>query len=223
MRAHAPGFTLVELLVGLLLMTLLAVMSWRGLDGMLRSQERLGEHSQALASLHTALGQWTTDLDQAAEGPYLDAIAWDGELLRIVRRSVSEDALVVVAWASVPSSGPGRLQWRRWQSAPVRDRAALLRVWREAPARLAEDAVGGASGEGAVNLTPLDGWLLLSPQGAGWAPAPRLGTQPSPGAEPAQVEPPAALRLQLQLPAASGLEGVLELDWLQPGQSRGRS
>lgn len=223
MAARAQGLTLVELLVSLLLMALLAVMSWRGLDGMLRSQERLGQHSQALSRLHTALAQWTTDLDQAAEGPYLDAIAWDGRLMRIVRRSATEDALVVVAWGSVPSSGPQAMQWRRWQSGPVRDRAALLKAWREAPAGLLEDGGGRSSGEGAVNLTPLQGWRLLYPQGAGWTPAPLRSTGQLPGAEPARAEPPAALRLQLELPAATGLEGLLELDWLHPGHKRGGS
>ena len=32
------GFTLVELLVALMVMALLAVLSWRGLDGMTRAQ-----------------------------------------------------------------------------------------------------------------------------------------------------------------------------------------
>ena len=39
MRNRNKGFTLIELLVALAAMALLAIMSWRGIDGMLRAQE----------------------------------------------------------------------------------------------------------------------------------------------------------------------------------------
>jgi general secretion pathway protein J len=39
MRNRNNGFTLIELLVALAAMALLSIMSWRGIDGMLRAQE----------------------------------------------------------------------------------------------------------------------------------------------------------------------------------------
>lgn len=204
----------MEVMVGLLLLALMSLMSWRGLDGLLRSQAQLRERVQTLASLQTALAQWSLDLDQAAQSPYLNAIAWDGQQLRIVRRAVTEEALLVVSWGLRPAAAPGdAAQWRRWQSAALHDRAALFKAWNEAPARLDDLSA-------AVTLVPLQGWELLYHQGAGWVPAPALGA--SPGTESALVEPPAGVRLRLQLPAAAGLEGLLQLDWANPSQNRGR-
>jgi general secretion pathway protein J len=225
MRAKAAaGLTLIELLVGLSILALLSVMSWRGLDGMLRSQERLRERGQALASLQTALAQWTLDLDQAAESPYLNALAWDGLQLRIVRRSAGDDALVVVAWGLRPAGlndgtndginagstqATGTLVWRRWQSVPVRDRAALLKAWGEAVQGL-DDA------NTAVTLVAAQAWALHMHQGADWARPPLVGP------DTPLLEPATAVRLRLQLPASSGLQGALQLDWANPRQNRGR-
>ena len=41
MRNRNNGFTLIELLVALAAMALLSIMSWRGIDGMLRAQSRV--------------------------------------------------------------------------------------------------------------------------------------------------------------------------------------
>jgi general secretion pathway protein J len=216
----ATGFTLIELLVGLSILALLSVMSWRGLDGILRSQAQLRERGQALASLQTALAQWTLDLDQAAESPYLNALAWDGRQLRIVRRAVGEEALVVVAWGLRPGGVNTGLSagappatatpvWRRWQSPPVRDRTALLKAWAEAAQGL--DDVNTA-----VTLVAAEAWALHMHQGAGWARPPLVG----PGTP--LLEPATAVRLRLQLPAHSGLQGELQLDWANPRQNRGR-
>ena len=225
MRAKAAaGFTLIELLVGLSILALLSLMSWRGLDGMLRSQERLRERGQALASLQTALAQWTLDLDQAAESPYLNALAWDGLQLRIVRRSAGDDALVVVAWGLRPAGlndgvnvgfnagstqATGTLVWRRWQSVPVRDRAALLKAWGEA-------AKGLDDANTAVTLVTAEAWTLQMHQGADWARPPLVGPSTP------LLEPATAVRLRLQLPASSELGGALQLDWANPRQNRGR-
>lgn len=39
--SRAQGFTLVELMVAIAVMALLALVSWRGLDSMVRSQETI--------------------------------------------------------------------------------------------------------------------------------------------------------------------------------------
>lgn len=214
MARRASGLTLIELLVGLALMALLSMMSWRGLDMLLRSQARLQDRGSALAGLQAALAQWILDLEQAVDTPYLNALSWDGRQLRIVRRLLTEDALVVVAWG--PRHSDAGTHWWRWQSAPVRDRAALLGAWAQAPTALAE----AASDPPAALLVPIEGWELLYHQGAGWtqaAPLRALG-----GTPPPLVEPPAGVRLRLQLPTQAGLSGTLQLDWANPSQQRGR-
>lgn len=206
------------MLVGLALVALLAVMSWRGIDALSRSQAQLQERGASLSSLQAALSQWTLDLEQAVETPYVNAMAWDGRQLRVVRRSLAEDALVVVAWGQrVEADG---LRWRRWQSAPVRDRAALLQAWNEAPAQLAGQ---GSAQVAAVSLLSIESWELRFHLGAGWVTPPTLSPTLAAGTDPQLQEPPAGVRLRLQLPESAGLPGVLQLDWTHPSQNRGRS
>jgi len=214
----SAGFTLIEVLVALALVALLAVMSWRGIEAMSRSQAQLQARSAALARLQAGLAQWLLDLEQAVETPYLNAIAWDGRQLRIVRHAIDEDALLVAAWGQARDAEG--LQWRRWQSGPLRDRAALLQAWNDAPAVLAQEARRGSA---AVNLLRIERWDLLYLQGAGWAPAPALNAAAAGTGDPQLVEPPAGVRLRLQLPASAAVPGLLQLDWARPSQGQGRS
>lgn len=61
---QAGGFTLIELLVAVSLLAVLAVLSWRGLDAVLQSRDRLVQESNELRSLTLALSQLEEDLLQ---------------------------------------------------------------------------------------------------------------------------------------------------------------
>ncbi|MDO4232085.1 MAG: prepilin-type N-terminal cleavage/methylation domain-containing protein [Lautropia sp.] len=64
-RTHpARGFTLIELLIAVGLLAILAVLSWRGLDTILQSRNRLVAESNGLRSLTIALAQLEDDLLQ---------------------------------------------------------------------------------------------------------------------------------------------------------------
>ncbi len=65
-RGRPRGFTLVELLVAVGLMAVLAILSWRGLETILQSRERLVVSSDELRSLTLALSQLDEDLKHAA-------------------------------------------------------------------------------------------------------------------------------------------------------------
>lgn len=190
--APRPGLTLIETLVALLVLALMALMSRQVVDVLLRSQLAHQERSASLSRLEVALAQWTRDLDHLSITPYVNALEWDGQVLRLLRRSGSEDALLVVAW------GLRAGLWRRWQSAPLREREGLLRVWEQArqpqahPQDLAE-----------ASLLPVGNWQVLTWQGGRWQAA-----LSSPGR---RVDLPAGLRLQLQ--GAAGWPGDLRLDW----------
>ena len=80
------GFTLVELLVALFAMALLAVMSWRGLDGMSRAQAQTEARSDEVLTLQVGLAQWAADLDALLELPQTTALDWNGRVLRMTRR-----------------------------------------------------------------------------------------------------------------------------------------
>jgi general secretion pathway protein J len=190
--APRHGLTLIETLVALLVLALMALMSRQVVDILLRSQALSQERASSLSRLQVALAQWTRDLDHLSITPYVNALEWDGRVLRLLRRSGSEDALLVVAWGL-----RGGL-WRRWQSAPLREREVLLRVWEQArepqahPQDLAE-----------ASLLPVGHWQVLAWEGERWQ-----ATLSSPGR---RVDLPAGLRLQLQ--GAAGWPGDLNLDW----------
>ena len=131
-RTRARGFTLIELLVALAVMALLAIVSWRGLDGMVRSQEQTRQRGNDLLVLQAALAQWGTDLDALQTLPHTTAIDWDGQVLRMTRRSsaVPDEGALVVAWTRRDVQGAGH--WLRWQSAPVRTRADWQQAWQQA-------------------------------------------------------------------------------------------
>ena len=90
MRIHgsraARGFTLIELLVAIAVMALLALMSWRGLDGMARAQAHNRERGDAVLDLQTTLAQWGADLDAVVQLAQTSRIDWDGRVLRLTRR-----------------------------------------------------------------------------------------------------------------------------------------
>ena len=83
---RAAGFTLVELLVAIAVMALLAIMSWRGLDGMARAQEQTRARSDDLLVMQAALSQWAADLDA------VQAIIEDLNLDASVRESIAREA-----------------------------------------------------------------------------------------------------------------------------------
>ena len=197
-RRPLAGFTLIEVLVALSIMALLALMSWRGLDAMLRTAQSTQGRSTTLLGLQGGLTQWQTDLDRLMETPYVSAVDWDGRLLRVVRASPdgAEQALLVVGWTQQTVAGTP--QWVRWQSAPLRQRAELQDAWQAVAAwsrqgsgpadRLpdlpadasradppsAEALPVGLPGATAVAVTPLQRWQLLYFRAGQWVPADTL-------------------------------------------------
>jgi prepilin-type N-terminal cleavage/methylation domain-containing protein len=57
------GFTLIEVLVASAILALMALISWRGLDGMSKAQVALQTRSDANQTWQVGLAQWRTDLD----------------------------------------------------------------------------------------------------------------------------------------------------------------
>jgi len=233
------GFTLIELLVALSIMALMALMSWRGLDAMLRTTQHTGTRSADLLALQAGVAQWVTDLDHLAQTPYAHAVDWDGRVLRVLRTSPvgSPEALQVVAWTLRPQAGS--LQWMRWQSAPARQRGELLQAWQQAATwgratgeltavdrGAPVDAPGSAPADvlgSAVAVTPARAWQLLYFRSGQWVPAQTLlgRARATPGALPEAAsmslgETPEGLRLILEMPEGAALPGRLVSDWFSP-------
>ncbi|MDA8447768.1 prepilin-type N-terminal cleavage/methylation domain-containing protein [Acidovorax valerianellae] len=224
-RAFASGFTLIELLVAIAIMAILAIMSWRGLDGMVRAQEQTRERADGLLVIQAALAQWGTDLDALQAIDQTEPLDWDGQVLRMTRRSSAEpdEGPVVVAWTRRNVNGID--QWLRWQSPPVRTRAQ----WRESWQRAAQWArtPGEAERRTETVLMPVMNWQIYYYRDGAWYNA--LSSSET-NANVAQSQGPTAatnipegIRLQLTLPPGRALAGVLTRDWVNPVNGGGKS
>ncbi len=243
-RSFVRGFTLIEMLVALSVMALLALMSWRGLDAMLRTHQTVASNNAVLQSLQGGLAQWQIDLDALVETPYVNAVEWDGRVLRVLRRSPAggPEGLAVVAWtlgsagpagpalavnaaaggaadAAVPSASEPH--WLRWQSRPLQGRADLLAAWAEAGAWQGGTEALAQS----VAVSPLQAWQLQYFRAGQWTAADSLLSGGSGGggsggnlARASVGDMPEGLRLVLELPGGPGqvLQGTVRSDWFNP-------
>ena len=193
------------------LMALMALLSWRGLDGISATQTRLQARADEVLTLQSTLAQWGADMDAMASQPGVPALDWDGRVLRIVRRASlgAPEGLRVVAWARRSVDGQG--QWLRWQSPPVQDRATLDLAWQKAA--LWAQTPSDEDRPREVRTVPLDGWQVFYFRENAWSNPLSSAGSSLPGA----VAPlPDGVRLVLQLPDGQAIGGVLTRDWVQP-------
>ncbi|RYF69437.1 MAG: prepilin-type N-terminal cleavage/methylation domain-containing protein [Comamonadaceae bacterium] len=208
------GFTLIELLVALAAMSLLALMSWRGLEAMATSQGSHRARDDAVLVLQTALSQWQADLDAATAYGSTPALEWDGRALRLTRRSAAGSgapaAVHVVAWA-LRVDGAGQ-RWWRWQSPPIATRSDWQQAWNLAASW--SQGGGGTLDGAATPLLPVAAWSIGYFRDGNWSAA---TPSPAPAATAGQSQPlPDGLRLVLQLPPGDGLGGTITRDWARP-------
>ena len=222
------GFTLVELLVALMVMALLAVLSWRGLDGMHRAQTRTQQRADEVLTLQAGLSQWSADLNALLQLPNISTIDWNGRSLRLVRRSTEPNAAgpLVVAWSLRNVDGTD--QWLRWQSPVVRNNAALTQAWNNAA--LWAQNPGDEARRAEVALTPLSDWQVFYYRDGAWSnpqsSSATTATAPSSTASSAASTDssiPDGVRLVLTLPPGQALSGVLTRDWIRPTVGGGKS
>ena len=228
-RAPAPGFTLVEVLVALFVMSLLAVLSWQGVDAMVRTRDASQRRLEATLRLGTVLSQWQQDLASLQETAAVPALRCDGASLQLTRRT--PDGMQLVVW----SLRSGR--WLRWAAPPVATRRELQEHWLRSQQLLGNEP---------SQLRLLDGvesWQLYFFQGNAWsncqstgnfsAAVPAALPVPPPAAPPPTTAPgtppptptpaaptaprsvlPNGVRLVLAFAPASGFAGSLTRDML---------
>ncbi|HSI55378.1 MAG TPA: prepilin-type N-terminal cleavage/methylation domain-containing protein [Ramlibacter sp.] len=225
MHTRVRGFTLVELLVALFAMALLALLSWRGLDGMARAQEQTEARADGVLTLQVGLAQWSADLDALEQLPGITAIEWNGRVLRMTRRSTAAatDGVLVVAWTRRVVNGVGT--WLRWQSAQVATRGDLQEAWQQA------DTWSQTPGEEQlrreVAIVPLEDWQIYFFRENAWTNP--LSSDVKTGAlvpgAPAQAgvaNIPDGVRLVMTLPPGQSISGTLTRDWVRPTVGGGK-
>jgi general secretion pathway protein J len=224
--AHASrGFTLVELLVALFALSLLAIMSWRGLDGMTRAQAQTEARADEVLTLQVGLAQWAADLDSVMQLPNFPALDWNGRVLRMTRHGTASpsDGVLVVAWSQRVVNGTS--SWLRWQSPQVSNRGDLEQQWQRAD--IWSQNPGDEERRFEVAVTPLQEWRVFyfrenawtNPQSSDVTSAPAVPRTPlspaAPGAGTTSVIPD-GVRLVLTLPEGQAISGTLTRDWVRP-------
>jgi len=177
-RRRQAGFTLVEVLVALLMMALLATLAWQGLDGVIRARDDSRVSIDRTTRLSTVLAQWEQDLQAVTDTEVVPPLAFDGQTLRLTRRTDSGVALV--AW----SVRGGR--WQRWTLPPFVRAGDLQEAW------LRSQQLQGTE-PGHVLLTEGSSqWQVYFARGGQWSNAQSSGDLAAPPPVAAAPPPPAA-------------------------------
>lgn len=204
----SKGFTLIEVLVASAILALMALISWRGIDGMFKTQSALQSRSDATQNLQVGLAQWRTDLDNMVVLQGTPALDWDGRVLRITRQHSQDPqaGVQVVAWTL------GNGQWTRWQSEPLTQSEAWALAW--AQAQIWAESAGNLNVNTSreVLIHPLQTWQIYYHREGAWSNPLSSATWVKNNVQ----NLPEGVRLVLELAGSSPLQGKLTLDWVRP-------
>jgi general secretion pathway protein J len=98
------GFTLIELLVAISILAVVAVLGWRGLDGIMRSRETLTRQLEESRGIQLAFAQMQSDLEHVAgaamlhDNASLDAASDRLTIIRTVYADNEATRLQIVAY-----------------------------------------------------------------------------------------------------------------------------
>ena len=153
------GFTLVELLVAIGILAMVAVLGWRGLDGIVRARVALVADMETTRGMQLAFAQMQSDCEHLAGVDIMvrrPALLWGADRLTLVRKSYVEhepSRLLVVSYRVVGG------QLLRRESPATRDLAQLDQLWQallsDAPA---ENSPAVVLQNGVAGMT-VQGWL----------------------------------------------------------------
>lgn len=180
-RPH--GFTLVEVLVALLIMAVVAVLGWRGIDSMARSREVAQSASERTLRLSALVAQFEQDLLGVADTRTVPGLGFDGAAMRLVRRT--DAGLQVVVWSLREGV------WRRWAGPVVTRNSALQESWMASQQLLGNEAQQIRLLEGVAS------WQLYFFREGAWTNAQSTGDQAQPPAAGAGTPAPGQAREKL--------------------------
>jgi general secretion pathway protein J len=132
MMKRARGFTLIELLVAIGILAIVAVLGWRGLDGIVRARIALSEQMEVTRGMQLAFAQMQSDCEHAVTDKSLrgrPALAADSDRLTLVRNVYNDNEPSRLQVVSYRING-GVLTRR--ESNGTRDLVQLDALWKAA-------------------------------------------------------------------------------------------
>ena len=163
------GFTLIELLVAISILAIVAVLGWRGLDGIIRSRGALTAQMEQTRGLQLAFAQLQNDCENLATTtllhgrPYLQAENDRITMVRLVLAENEPSRLEVVAYRV----RDGVLTRR--ESIATRDLQQLDALWQAAITDA--DTVAGVALQSGLQGMTMRYWM-----GSGWTAAASVST-----------------------------------------------
>ena len=133
---RAPGFTLIELLVAISILAIVAVLGWRGLDGIVRARLSLTEQMETTRGMQLAFAQMQSDcehlvpLTDLQKRPNLVADPGGMTLVRNVYIENAPSQIQVVSYRIVNT-----VMIRR-ESVATRDLVQLDLLWKAATSNI---------------------------------------------------------------------------------------
>ena len=222
MTRRAAGFTLVELLVAISILAIVAVLGWRGLDGIIRARTALTLQLEATRGMQLAFAQMQSDCEHIANPqslmgrPYLMS---GSDRMTIVRNVFNENEparLQVVAYRIV-----GGLLTRR-ESIGTRDLTELDVMWTAAISDI--DTSAAVTLQSGVTAMQVQTWennswrqnaAPIAGAGTGQLQGMLQGQGQQPGLPPAAMAmAPTGLQVSLQV---TGVEAVMNKSFLLGG------
>lgn len=168
------GFTLLELLVAITVLSMVSLIAWRGLDSLVNTRERLEPETQQVRALLTVFGQLERDVAHLASAklfalstPAMRVVTQTGgPTLELVRRAAGSDtdptAIQTITYAlrdgvlwrdaTAPTQRLGADQGQALSSVPMLEAVQALRIrfwipgqgWLEGGSLVTSPPVGAA-------------------------------------------------------------------------------
>lgn len=185
--SRARAFTLVELLVAISILAIVAVLGWRGLDGIIRARQTLTDQMETTRGMQLAFAQMQSDTERIASRDVVGNRAFlqvGGDRFTLVRQVFNDNQparLQVVSYRVVN----GTLVRR--ESQPTRDLVQLDALWQVAVSD--SDTSGTVALEEKVASMQIETWVNNAWRQAGIDPSANAGaTAGRPNPIPEQLQ-----------------------------------